>query len=105
MYAVVNQLSVKPEWVDRIEASFLEHLDLLEATPGFCGFRFLKPLDPAEAPCLVEVYWQDQASFEAWKGSEHFRASHANMGAFREAFTGPPKSGRYSVSKDMPLKA
>lgn len=105
MIAVVNQLSVKPEWTDRIEAAFLEHLQLLEATPGFGGFRFLKALDPATTPCLVEVCWENEASFEAWKGSEHFRVSHARMGEFREAFSGPPKSGRYTIGKDLPLKA
>lgn len=104
MIAVVNQLSVKPEWIDRVEAAFLEHLDLLEATPGFCGFRFLKSLNPPETPCLVEVCWADEASFEAWKSSEHFKVSHASMGAYREAFSGPPKSGRYGISRDIALK-
>lgn len=102
MLIIINQLSVRPEWVDRVEAAFLEHQDLLKATPGYQGFRFLKPVNPAESPCMVEVSWADEASFEAWKGSEHFRVSHANMGAFREAFTAPPKFGRYTASGDVP---
>lgn len=105
MYTVVNQLSVKADWADRLESAFLQHLDLLEATPGFVGFRFLKALNPDEAPCLVEVTWADEAAFDAWKTSEHFRVSHASMGQYREAFYAPPKSGRYAVSRDIPLKA
>lgn len=104
MLAVINQLSVKADWADRIEAAFLEHIDLLEQTPGFVGFRFLKALSPDEAPCLVEVVWADEASFEGWKQSEHFKRSHASMGQYREAFYGPPKSGRYAVSRDLPLR-
>lgn len=101
MLAIVNQLSVKADWADKIEAAFLEHLELLQQESGFKGFRFLKALNPDESPCLVEVIWQDQASFEAWKQSEHFKLSHANMGKYREAFYGPPKFGRYSVSSDL----
>ncbi|HEY9841300.1 MAG: antibiotic biosynthesis monooxygenase [Candidatus Sericytochromatia bacterium] len=104
MLIVVNQLFVQPDWLDRIEAAFLEHLELLEATPGFAGFRFLKPANPELSPCLIEVCWADEAAFDAWKDSEHFRVSHARMGAFREAFSGPPKFGRYTVSRDLPLR-
>lgn len=105
MLVVINQLSVKAEWVDRIESAFLEHLDLLKSTPGFKSFRFLKPFNAAESPCMVEVCWEDEASLENWKSSAHFRASHANMGALREAFSAPPKFGRFSVSHSLPGQA
>ncbi|MBF2052490.1 MAG: antibiotic biosynthesis monooxygenase [Candidatus Sericytochromatia bacterium] len=103
MLTIINQLSVKPAYLDQVEAGFLEHLDLLKSCEGFCGFRFLKPIDESSA-CIVEVSWRDEAAFEAWKQSEHFKLSHANLGQFREAFTGPPKFGRFSVSADIPLK-
>ncbi len=98
MLIVINQLSVKPEWVEKIRAAFAEHLDLLAKEPGFGGFRFLSPLNPAESPCVVEVYWADEACFEAWKQSDHFRLSHARMGQFREAFTAAPKFGKYTIA-------
>jgi len=104
MLAVLNQLSVKPEFVDQLEEAFLEHLEGLAASPGFGGFRFLKPLQPTESPCIVEVYWQDEAAFQAWKQSENFKQSHAQLGRFREAFYAPPKFGHFQVSKDLPLK-
>ena len=104
MLAVINQLAVKAEWLDKIEASFLENIADLENEPGFAGFRFLKPLDPDKNACIVETYWQDSAAFENWKQSEHFKKSHAGMGQFREAFRAPPQFGQFHVSRDMPLR-
>lgn len=104
MLAVLNQLSVKAEFVAEIEAAFVKNTEALAQEPGFCGFRFLRALNPAESPCIVEVYWADEAAFEAWKQSENFRESHKNMGRFREAFYAPPKFGHFAVSKDIPLK-
>ncbi len=104
MLAVINQLSVKAEYLDQIEKSFLENISGLENEPGFAGFRFLKPLDPDKNACIVETYWQDQESFDNWKQSEHFKLSHASMGQFREAFRAPPQFGHFHVSRDIALK-
>lgn len=100
MLTIVNQLAVKPEYIARVEAAFLTHLDLLKSCEGFCGFRFLKPVDE-RSPCMVEVSWRDEAAFEAWKQSEHFKLSHANLGPLREAFTEPPQFGRYHISAEI----
>lgn len=101
MFAVINQLSIKPEFLEQVEAAFLENVGGIESLPGFKGFRFLKSLNPAEVPCVVEVIWEDEAAFGNWKRSEHFQKSHAGMGAFRDAFYGPPKFSRYSVSRSI----
>lgn len=103
MLTIVNQLAVKPEYIDRVEAAFLAHLELLTSCEGFCGFRFLKPMDE-HSSCIIEVSWRDEAAFAAWKQSEHFKLSHADLGQFREAFTGPPQLGRFNISADIALK-
>lgn len=103
MLAVINQLSIKAEFVERVESAFLKHTESLAQEPGFCGFRFLRALNPDESPCIVEVFWADQAAFEAWKKSENFRESHQGMGEFRAGFYAPPKFAHFSVSKDIPL--
>jgi heme oxygenase (mycobilin-producing) len=98
MFVVTNQLSVKPEFAEAIETAFLESIAGIEALPGFKGFRFLRPQNPETTPFLVETEWEEQAAFENWKHSEHFKASHAGMGRFREAFYAPPKMGQYTLS-------
>lgn len=104
MLAIINQLALKAEFVDQVEAAFLAHTPALEQEPGFAGFRFLKALDPDNQACIIETYWQDQTAFENWKQSDHFKASHASMGAFREAFRAPPQFGKFHVSRDIALK-
>lgn len=101
MLIVINQLSVKPEFLDEVESAFLENVVGIEKQPGFVSFRFLRPLEPATTPCQVVVEWADAAAFDAWKQSAHFRQSHAHMGRFRDAFYGPPKMGQYSLAKSL----
>lgn len=103
MFIVINQLSVKPEQATAIEQAFLANNQGLENQPGFKGFRFLRPRNPAETAFVVEVCWENEAAFDAWKQSEHFRQSHAGMGRFREAFYAPPKMGQYELITDIPL--
>jgi len=102
---MINQLSIKSEFVEKVETAFLKHMESLAEEPGFCGFRFLRALSPDESPCIVEVFWRDLPAFEAWKQSDHFRESHQGMGQYREAFYAPPKFAHFSVSKDIPLKS
>lgn len=101
MFVITNQLSVKPEFAEAIEKAFLENIEGIQALPGFQGFRFLRPLTPETTPFLIETTWADQAAFEHWKQSDHFKQSHSGMGQFREAFYAPPKMGQYSLSHSI----
>lgn len=103
MFIVINRLSVKPEFAEAVAAAFLENYGGIEAVPGFCGFRFLHPEDPATTPFVVETAWQSPEAFDGWKQSPHFRASHAGMGQFRDAFYAPPQMQTYRLAADIPL--
>lgn len=64
----------------------------LAGVPGFVRFHLLRGASDAEATHFVShSSWESAAAFEAWTQSEAFRAAHANAGAKRDIYLGPPR--------------
>jgi heme-degrading monooxygenase HmoA len=86
MFIVANRVPVAPDYTEMFEQRFRARAGQIEKQPGFVRMQVLQPAKP-ELPYVVLTSWQDKASFEAWVGSEDFRAAHANPMP-KEAFNG-----------------
>ncbi|MGD8308425.1 MAG: antibiotic biosynthesis monooxygenase [Chromatiales bacterium] len=84
MYIVTNRVPVAAGWEETFEERFRKRAGQIEQQPGFVRMQILRP-DTPETPYLVETSWRDKAAFEAWVGSDDFKAAHANPMP-REAF-------------------
>lgn len=63
----------------------------LDGVPGFETFHLLKgPQDDEATLYASHTVWKDRAAFEAWTGSESFRAAHANARAPKGTYLGHP---------------
>jgi heme-degrading monooxygenase HmoA len=72
----INAITVPAERTEAFERRFAERASLVEGMPGFAGFELLRPVSGDERYFVV-THWVDDASFQAWVGSESFRLGHA----------------------------
>jgi len=64
----------------------------LEEVPGFKEFHLLKGPSTDEYTLFAShTTWESSEAFEAWTTSEAFRKAHANAGANRAIYLGPPQ--------------
>lgn len=86
MYIVTNRVPVARGWEETFEERFRKRAGQIEHQPGFVRMEVLRP-DGADTPYVVQTTWRDKTAFEAWVGSDDFRAAHANPMP-KEAFEG-----------------
>ncbi len=86
MFIVANRVPVAAGYETLFEERFRNRAGQIDKQPGFVRMQILQPAQPG-LPYVVQTSWQDKASFEAWVGSEDFRAAHANPMP-KEAFDG-----------------
>jgi heme-degrading monooxygenase HmoA len=86
MFIVANRVPVAQHYQEMFEERFRNRAGQIEKQPGFVRMQVLQPAKP-EVPYIVLTTWQDKAAFEAWVGSEDFRAAHADPMP-KEAFEG-----------------
>jgi heme-degrading monooxygenase HmoA len=77
MYVVTNRVPVAPDWRAAFEERFRHRAGQVERQPGFVRMDVLRP-DRDDTPYVVQTTWRDRAAFEAWIGSDDFKAAHAN---------------------------
>ena len=92
MFIAMNRFKIKPG----CEQDFIEIWEgrdsYLEEVPGYKTFTLLKGAQTDEYSLFAShTIWESQADFEAWTKSEAFRKAHANAGAKREIYLGPPQ--------------
>lgn len=64
----------------------------LDQVPGFEQFHLLRgPTDETTTLFASHSVWDSRASFEAWTKSEAFRKAHAQAGAAKDIYLGPPQ--------------
>lgn len=91
MIAVMNRISVNPEYAEAFEARFADRSSLVDQMTGFVSYRLLRPTNPND-PYIVMTFWESQAHFQAWTDSAEFQQGHARAGQLpREAFRDRPK--------------
>ena len=76
----INAIEVPEDHRAELEKRFASRAGLVESSPGFEGFELLRPTS-GETRYFVYTRWADEASYEAWVGSQSFAAGHAREGA------------------------
>jgi len=96
MIVVSNRIPVAAGCEAAFEERFRDRAGLVEQHPGFVRMEILRP-KPVErhgssmggsAYYVVLTYWESEADFVRWTGSEDFRRAHANRPP-QEMFAGP----------------
>jgi len=95
MYIVTNRVPVAAGWEETFEERFRRRAGQIEHQAGFLRMQVLRP-DGPDMPYVVQTTWRDKAAFEAWVGSEDFRAAHANPMP-KEAFEGEGRIEMFEV--------
>jgi heme-degrading monooxygenase HmoA len=63
----------------------------LESVPGFKSFNLLRGSTHEEYTLFAShSIWESAEAFEGWTKSEAFRKAHANAGANKDIYLGPP---------------
>lgn len=89
MVTVMNVVHVKEENREAFERTFLERQSRVHQADGFLAFELLRR--DRDGEYVVMSSWETRADFDAWLGSDRFKASHrhteeeplANFGAVR----------------------
>jgi heme-degrading monooxygenase HmoA len=70
----------------------------LDEVPGFREFHMLRGA-PAEdhTPFISHSVWESYDAFDAWTHSEAFRKAHAQAGAAKGVYLGPPRFEGFDV--------
>ena len=64
----------------------------LDTVPGFKQFHLLRgPGDDQYTLFASHSIWESRTAFENWTRSEAFRRAHAQAGAAKEIYLGPPQ--------------
>lgn len=84
----INAITVPAEMGDEVAHRFAARAGAVDGSPGFEGFELLRPEDD-RTTWLVVTRWADDASFEAWRGSDS--ASHAHQAPGGESGAEAPK--------------
>ncbi|MGB1092657.1 MAG: antibiotic biosynthesis monooxygenase family protein [Oceanobacter sp.] len=92
MYLAMNRFKIKPG----CEADFIEiwkgRDSYLSEVPGFKSFNLLEgPKTDEYSLFSSHAMWESKQAFEDWTKSEAFRKAHANAGARRDIYMGPPQ--------------
>ena len=71
----INVITVPQDSGDELAHRFAARAGAVDDAEGFEGFELLKPTDERNQ-WLVITRWRDEASFQAWLGSESFAHGH-----------------------------
>jgi heme-degrading monooxygenase HmoA len=105
-FVAINYIDCKPSYVERFECLFCTRAKAIDRMPGFLGMQVLRAHTEAE-PYLIVSWWETEASFKAWVGSEEFVEGHKrgfeDLRKAKEEGKEPPMTSRfitYSVVTD-----
>lgn len=92
MYVAMNRFRIAPGAEADFEEMWRTRDSQLDKVDGFVSFKLLKG-EPAEdhVPYVSHSMWRDKDSFIAWTKGEHFRRAHAQAGASKPLYLGPPR--------------
>jgi heme-degrading monooxygenase HmoA len=109
MFIAMNRFHVIKGHQADFEHVWLSRDTYLDNVPGFVEFGLLKGPEFEEYTLYAShTVWESRAAFEAWTGSEAFRAAHQQAGehkplhrtpAIREFRCAPGGSWRYSADR------
>lgn len=98
MFIAMNRFKIKPGCEDEFFAIWRERDTHLQDVPGFKRFNLLQGATNDEYTLFAShSEWESRAAFEAWTQSEAFRKAHANAGARKDIYLGPPQFEGFEV--------
>ncbi|ACR13738.1 antibiotic biosynthesis monooxygenase family protein [Teredinibacter turnerae] len=98
MYIAMNRFKIKPGHEQDFIAIWKDRNSFLETVPGFKEFHLLQgPTTEDYVLFSSHATWESEQHFEDWTKSEAFRKAHANAGARRDIYLGPPQLECFTV--------
>jgi heme-degrading monooxygenase HmoA len=98
MFIAMNRFRVKLGEEENFEVMWKERDTFLTEVPGFKEFQLLRgPTTDEHTLFASHSVWQSRQDFEKWTQSEAFRKAHAQAGAKRDIYLGPPNFEGFEV--------
>ncbi len=92
MFIAMNRFRVARGREEEFVDVWRQRETYLDQVPGFKQFQLLRgPSDETATLFASHSEWDSRASFEAWTKSESFRKAHAQAGAAKDIYLGPPQ--------------
>lgn len=92
MFIAMNRFRIAPGREQEFVDIWQQRETYLEDVPGFKEFHLLRgPSDDSATLFASHSIWESREDFEAWTKSEAFRKAHAQAGAAKDIYLGPPK--------------
>lgn len=98
MFIAMNRFRVKLGEEGTFETIWRERDTFLSEVPGFKEFQLLRgPSTEDHTLFASHAIWQSREDFENWTQSDAFRKAHAQAGARRDIYMGPPNFEGFEV--------
>ncbi len=92
MFVAMNRFRIAPGREEDFVEIWRARDSHLEGVPGFKAFHLLRgPGDESGTLFASHSIWESRSAFEAWTRSEAFRKAHAQAGATKDVYLGPPQ--------------
>jgi len=102
MFIAMNRFQVVPGREEAFEAVWRNRDSHLLGVAGFVAFHLLKgPTADDHTLYSSHTIWESRAAFEAWTRSQAFRDAHANAGANKDMYLGPPAFEGFEVVQEL----
>ena len=105
MYITMNRFKINSGFESGFEAVWQSRNSSLDSVPGYHSFKLLREAsinnDSGDSTLYSTLtLWEDEKSFRDWTKSENFRQAHANAGAAKGTYQGPPNLELFDVIMD-----
>ncbi len=91
MFFAMNRFRITPGREQEFIEMWRRRESYLDEAPGFLEFHMLRgPSLENHTLFVSHSRWQSREAFEAWTHSEAFRKAHAQAGAAKGIYLGPP---------------
>jgi heme-degrading monooxygenase HmoA len=74
-FVAINYISCTAEFRPRFEELFATRAGAIDTMPGFINMHVLRPARDEDSYLIVS-YWETEAAFKGWMGSEAFQQGH-----------------------------
>lgn len=100
MFVTMNRIFVTPDFAGQFEDNFRNRAKEVDKMPGFIRNAVLRPKGE-DQPYVVQTFWESEAAFREWVGSDAFKKGHARSGTLPpEAFAKKGSLETYEVFLD-----
>lgn len=92
MFIAMNRFRIARGREEEFVEIWRQRETYLDDVPGFQKFHLLRgPSDDTATLFASHSVWDSRGAFESWTKSEAFRKAHAQAGAAKDIYLGPPQ--------------